>query len=86
MDDAIVAGALAEALDQPSPFTALYRSVRGDLTATLLGSQAGRELANLGLQDDVPYCAEIDRIGLVPVMGDDGVLRADGATSIRISA
>ncbi len=77
LDDAIVAGALAGALDEPSPFTALYESVRGDLTATLLGSQAGRELVKIGLPDDVPFCAEIDRFGLVPMLGEDGVLRAD---------
>jgi 2-phosphosulfolactate phosphatase len=76
LDDAIVAGALAEALDEPSPFTSLYRSVRGDLTATLLGSQAGQELVKIGLRDDVPFCAEIDRFGLVPMLGEDGVLRA----------
>jgi 2-phosphosulfolactate phosphatase len=75
LDDAIVAGALAEALDEPSPFTALYRSVRHDLAATLLGSQAGQELVKIGLQDDVPFCAELDRFALVPVLGEDGVLR-----------
>ena len=76
LDDAIVAGALAEALDEPSPFGALHRSVRGDLAATLLGSHAGQELVKIGLQDDVPFCAEIDRFGLVPLLGPDGVLRA----------
>jgi len=76
LDDAIVAGALAEALDEPSSFTALYRSVRGDLAATLLGSNAGQELVKIGLQNDVPFCAEIDRFALVPVLDDGGVLRA----------
>jgi 2-phosphosulfolactate phosphatase len=75
LDDAIVAGALAEALDEPEPFAALYRSVRRDLAATLLGSQAGQELVKIGLQDDVPFCAELDRFALVPVLGEDGVLR-----------
>jgi 2-phosphosulfolactate phosphatase len=76
LDDAIVAGALAEALDEPSPFVALYRSVRSDLGAALLGSQAGQELVKIGLQDDVPFCAKMDCFGFVPMMGDDGVLRA----------
>lgn len=75
LDDAIVAGALAEALGEPSPFAALYHSVRGDLVGTLLGSQAGRELVKIGLQDDVPFCAERDRFALVPTLGEDGVLR-----------
>jgi 2-phosphosulfolactate phosphatase len=76
LDDAIVTGALAEALDEPSPFAALYRSVRHDLAATLLHSQAGQELVTIGLQDDVPFCAERDRFALVPILGEDGVLRA----------
>jgi len=76
LDDVIVAGALAEALGEPSPFTALYRSVYGDMAATLLGSQAGQELVKIGLQDDVPFCAERDRFPLVPLLGEDGVLRA----------
>jgi phosphosulfolactate phosphohydrolase-like enzyme len=76
MDDAIVAGALAEALDERSAFIALYRSVQRDLAAALLGSQAGQELAKIGLQDDVPFCAERDRFALVPMLGEDGVLRA----------
>jgi len=76
LDDAIVAGALAEALDEPEPFSALYRSVRGDLAAALLGSQAGQELVKIGLQDDVPFCAERDSLAVVPMLGNDGVLRA----------
>ena len=78
LDDAIVAGALAEALGESDPFMALYRSVRGDLAATLLGSQAGRELVKIGLQDDVPFCAERDRYNLVPILGQDGLLRSGG--------
>jgi 2-phosphosulfolactate phosphatase len=75
LDDAIVAGALAETLGEPSPFAALYHSVRSDLVGALLGSQAGQELVKIGLQDDVPYCAERDRFALVPMLGEDGVLR-----------
>lgn len=75
LDDAIVAGALAEALGESDPFVALYRSVRVDLPATLLGSNAGQELVKIGLQDDVPFCAERDRFTLVPTLGEDGVLR-----------
>ncbi len=76
LDDAIVAGALAEALDEEDSFCALYQSVRRDLAATLLGCSAGRELVKVGLQDDVPICAELDRIELVPTLDQDGVMRA----------
>jgi 2-phosphosulfolactate phosphatase len=75
LDDAIVAGALAEALDQDHPFQALYQSVRHDLAATLLGCSAGRELVKVGLEKDVPICAELNQVPLVPILDKDGLLR-----------
>jgi 2-phosphosulfolactate phosphatase len=75
VDDAIVAGALADALDQPSPFQALYRSVKNDLAAVLLQSLAGQELVRIGLEGDVPFCAQLDRFALVPTLDEAGVLR-----------
>jgi 2-phosphosulfolactate phosphatase len=75
IDDAIVAGALAEALDQDHALVSLYRSVKHDLTGALLGSSAGRELAKVGLEADVPACAELNRLPFVPTVGADGRLR-----------
>ena len=75
LDDAITAGALAESLGEDSPFCFLYRSVRPDLAATLLGSQAGGELRKIGLQDDVGFCAAADSLAVVPTLGPDGLLR-----------
>jgi 2-phosphosulfolactate phosphatase len=76
VDDAIVAGALAEALDRDHALVSLYRSVRHDLAGTLLGCHAGQELVKAGLGDDVPFCAELNRFALVPALDADGVLRA----------
>jgi len=75
VDDAVAAGALAEALDREHPLVSLYRSVRGDLTETLLGSAAGRELLKVGLEKDVPFCAQLNLFSIVPMLGEDGVLR-----------
>ncbi len=75
LDDAIVAGALAEALDEPSAFVALYRSVRGELPSAFMQSLAGQELVRIGLGDDVPFCAEMDRLSIVPTLDAEGVLR-----------
>jgi 2-phosphosulfolactate phosphatase len=75
VDDAIVAGALAEALDQEHALVSLYRSVRGDLAETLLGSAAGRELLKVGLEKDVPFCAQLNLFSIAPMLGEDGVLR-----------
>jgi 2-phosphosulfolactate phosphatase len=75
VDDAIVAGALAEALEQDHAFLHLWRSVKKNLTETLLGSEAGRELARVGLAKDVPYCAQVSKLSVVPMLGEDGVLR-----------
>jgi 2-phosphosulfolactate phosphatase len=76
VDDAIVAGALAEALDQYHYFVPLWRSVRRDLTEALLGSEAGRELRKIGLEKDVPFCAKLNHYTTVPILGADGRLRA----------
>lgn len=75
VDDTIVAGALAEALDQDHAFVHLYRSVQKNLAEALLGSEAGRELAKVGLEKDVPFCAQVSRFSVVPILGSDGVLR-----------
>jgi len=75
VDDAIVAGALAEALGQDHAFVHLYRSVRHDLAEALLGSSAGQELVKVGLEKDIPFCATLDVYSVVPTLGDDGVLR-----------
>jgi len=75
VDDAIVAGALAEALEEDHAFVHLWRSVRKDLTETLINSEAGRELQRVGLANDIPYCAQVSRLSVVPTLGEDGVLR-----------
>jgi len=75
VDDAIVAGALAEALGQDHAFVHLYRSVKKDLTAVLLGCEAGQELIKAGLAKDVPQCAEVSRLTVVPMLDEVGILR-----------
>jgi 2-phosphosulfolactate phosphatase len=75
VDDAIVAGAMAEALGREHALVSLYHSVRSDLTAALLGSAAGRELRKAGLEKDVPFCARLNLFSIVPMLGADGVLR-----------
>jgi 2-phosphosulfolactate phosphatase len=76
VDDAAVAGALAEALGQEHALVHLYRSVQRELTAMLTGSDAGRELLKVGLQKDIPFCAKVDQFAVVPTLGAEGVLRA----------
>jgi 2-phosphosulfolactate phosphatase len=75
VDDAVVAGALAEALDQEHALVSLYHSVRRELAETLLGSAAGRELLKVGLEKDAPFCAQLNLFSIVPTLGADGVLR-----------
>ena len=75
VDDAVVAGALAEALDQEHVLVSLYHSVRNELKETLLGSAAGRELLKVGLEKDVPFCAQLNLFSIVPTLGEDGMLR-----------
>ena len=76
VDDAIVAGALADALEQDHYFVPLYHSVRRELTEALLGSEAGRELRKIGLEKDIPFCTKLNLYSIVPILGADGILRA----------
>jgi 2-phosphosulfolactate phosphatase len=75
MDDAIVAGALAEALDQDSAFVHLYRSVRRNLAGALLASDAGRELVRVNLAKDIAFCAQVSTLTVVPTLDPNGILR-----------
>ena len=75
VDDAVVAGALAEALDQDHALVSLYRSVRFELTAMLLGCTAGRELVKVAMEKDIPFCAKPNLFPLVPTLGEVGSLR-----------
>jgi 2-phosphosulfolactate phosphatase len=75
LDDAVVAGALAEALGREHGLVSLYRAVRGDLAGTLLRSRAGQELVRVGMGSDTAFCARLNLFPLVPTLGKDGVLR-----------
>jgi 2-phosphosulfolactate phosphatase len=75
VDDAIVAGALADALGQNHPLASLYHSVERELPDTLLRSAAGRELVKVGLDRDIPYCAKLNAFSVVPTLDADGILR-----------
>ena len=74
VDDAVVAGALAEALKQEHALVSLYRSVARDVAATFHGSLAGRELVKVGLEKDLDYCAQRNLFQIVTTLGGDGVL------------
>jgi 2-phosphosulfolactate phosphatase len=74
VDDAVVAGALAEALHQEHALVSLYHSVTRDITGTFYGSLAGRELVKVGLGKDLDYCAQRNLFQIVPALREDGVL------------
>jgi len=75
MDDAAVAGALAEALGRDHALVALYHSVQDRLAEMLFGSLAGRELFKVGLDKDIPFCAKLDLFSVVPALDAEGILR-----------
>jgi 2-phosphosulfolactate phosphatase len=75
VDDAIVAGALADALGCDHPLISLYHSVRDDLTESLQASAAGRELFKVGMEKDIPFCARRNIFQIAPTWSDDGLLR-----------
>ena len=84
LEDGLAAGGLALRLgasynlgydDATAAMMALYASHRRDLTAALACSSNGQRLANLGLGEDVAWCAQESWIDTVAVM-EEGALRS----------
>jgi 2-phosphosulfolactate phosphatase len=76
-DDAVTAGALAEAMGVPCVWTSLYRSLgnQAEMVEALRGCLAGRELAKVGMLEDAAFCAQRDLLSVVPTLDPGGVLR-----------
>ena len=56
----------------------LYQRFRANLVEALRLSNHGRDLIDLGLGDDLPYCAQIDITPIVPIFRKE-VIRAEGS-------
>jgi 2-phosphosulfolactate phosphatase len=79
LDDAYTAGAIVDAVvemrgdlimtDAAVAAQMLYRTVE-DPTALLRQTRAGRNVIEIGLGDDLDYCAKVDRSTLVPRVGE----------------
>lgn len=91
LDDAVTAGAILEKLlelvpavpslsDASMAALLLYRRLAPDLLAAFSESAHGRRLVDLGLGDDVRFCATVDLYGIVPVL----VGRAIGLATLSI--
>lgn len=66
LEDAIVAGAIAEEIAPGHPAAAIYRAVRGDLPSVLRRTVNGRRLIALGLEEDIAWSLQRDRFPVVP--------------------
>ena len=75
LEDALVAGALAELLHLEHAVAALYRSCAGSLGEAFRASRNGRRLKALGLDGDLDGCLQRDRFPVLPMLGRDGVIR-----------
>lgn len=87
LDDALCAGSLIRQLsaradgpvrlnDAAQAVLGLERHYRARLAAVIRRTSAGRQLADAGLEDDIPYCLTRDRHDVVPVMADRKIIRA----------
>ncbi|MDF2720415.1 MAG: 2-phosphosulfolactate phosphatase [Paenibacillus sp.] len=52
-----------------------YERSAGRLTETLLDSDSGQRLCKLGLEEDVHFCAQLNRFELVPVWKEPEMIR-----------
>jgi 2-phosphosulfolactate phosphatase len=76
LEDYLGAGAVLSALSETSKSPearvcqAAFRELRGELSEILLESGSGRELRELGFEDDVRFAAQLDHFDVVPVLRD----------------
>jgi 2-phosphosulfolactate phosphatase len=79
---AIAAGVLAQApsvtLENDEAFAAiaLYEAYRQRLLALAEAASHGQRLLKLNLRKDLQYCTEVDRLNIVPIQREPGVLVA----------
>lgn len=71
-EDAFLAGAIAQELDPEHPVASLYRSGRNDIESILSSTRNGRRLKEIGLQEDVTYCSQVDLFQVVPRLETSG--------------
>ena len=55
-----------------------FQNHQKEAVAVVARSHHGRELAEIGLADDIPYCTSLDLYPVVPLSSPDGWLRAAG--------
>jgi 2-phosphosulfolactate phosphatase len=89
LEDALAAGALAEAIaplygdgqlsDSAHLVRQVFRQFAADPTAIVAFSRNGRRLLqHPELQEDVPWCLQCDRLDLVGELAPDGAVRLPG--------
>ena len=84
LDDVYTAGAIVARIRELRPEAALDEAAivalrvaraQPDAGAALAESQSAQALIDVGLADDVPYCAVLDASSAVPELGGEGHLR-----------
>lgn len=78
LEDAIGAGAIVHGLLELEPTTALsdgartalacFESARDDLPAAIAACSHARDLVEIGLGEDVAYCARLDALAVAPLL------------------
>lgn len=79
LEDALFAGALACAMNDPHPSGSIHKAYGKDLLGSMSQSRNGRRLLALGLEKDIEWCCQVDRYGTVPIMDANGLLKATNA-------
>lgn len=54
---------------------ACYLKLQANLTDALLNCSNGKRLAKIGYQDDILYCAQVNKLNIVPIMKDGMVVQ-----------
>jgi 2-phosphosulfolactate phosphatase len=76
MEDALFAGALVEQLGWRHPIRSLWAGRTGPLETALGLTRNGRRLKELGLQEDIAFCAQIDTSPILGTVNARGQIAA----------
>ena len=80
MEDTVFAGACVASLsaehltDAAEAANILYRAHRHNLLGMLNNSYHGRKLAEIGLADDLEFCAQLNLVDVVPFQIDGHIV------------
>ncbi len=76
LEDALVAGAIAEELAPQHPVASIYRANRNRVREVFRQTKNGKALIEKGLEADIDWCLDERDLNWIPILNEEGLLLA----------